>query len=1285
MSREHKVPDLAPGDVVGRYRLVQMLGEGAMGRVWQADGPSGPVAVKLLTKRDSTVRARFDLEAKALLKLRHPNIVRAVDYGHAPDGTPFIAMEFLDGESVEERLGRDGKMPIREALAMAHDAARGLGAAHQMGIVHRDVKPGNLFMCRDGTTKVLDFGIALWEPHEGLKPLAKSRLTQPGSVLGTPSYMAPEQAKGERDEDPRTDVWGLCAVVYDAISGRPPFDANGNNLAEIVRILTEPPDPLPNDVPSGVADLIYRGLQRAREDRFASMQDFAAALAEPLGDRVSHEIIDEPSFVGGALADEVRMVSAVLFEGVKRIRASDFEELARRHGGVGSLLRQGYAVAVFGAESRSGDEAAQATRMALEARKLRVRRIGIGTGKAVRRVDKRGLVTGQAIAAAQLAITSVTASKHMTLKAGATLSDDLRPPVGACPETQERIRDGFIVHGGRVLDEEVSPHSRRPRHIGGAAVPFVGRDDELDELLEMVDEAAEERASAAVLVSGPPGIGKSRLRYELLTRLRADGVRVLKARGDVAHSQGSLGIVRELVRGQLDTAAVRDRSSGIRLVQDMVGDAGDESTAPFIGELLGYPFAENEYLAAARSDPQLMVDRIRRAVADLLRAWGASDPVVITVEDGQRADTASLEWLEWMVDELVDVPLVLMVFVRPAFFVGEHPLLLAPVLELGELDDGAVASIVSYVLGRPEKAVVERAAGNPYFAEELALALLGGAQLDALPATVEGAVQARLDKLASDEKDLLKRASVLGQRFWQEGLEALGEPRAPALLTGLALLGLVAKQPDSRLAGCHEWQFKQAIVQEVCHGMLTLEQRQSLHLSAAHWLSSWPDVEPHEVAAHFEVAGERNHAGLWWIRAITQAHGRGDAHNVVRFEGRMRGVAAELPASDRFAIQLLLIESLHWLGERERLGLELDRARALADEEGPAIGDGARAKMWRWHAQHMQQTGHVGAGLVAANQAVKLADAAAIDVLRARCRGTLAALQAIRGDLNAASAMAEEAVSIVAGIGGPLDRAHAAHARGFVFAQCGHHFNALVHFRSSRNICVELGAVHEGALDDVAMGRSLCFCGDYASAYMLLARAESTGEQLALETVVGWAKHHLGVAKFGSGDAASALEDEDAAFEIGRRTGDALLAVSALQARSLMRSHRGRHQSALDDANRALALTGNTAHSADAISHCARAVALVGLERFGDAVDACDAAFDARSTTGMAEYQGDLFVAHHTSLSRLGRKDEARASLLAARRYIEAALAEIGDDSLRRAFTQNVSAHRRLLPLIEAT
>ncbi|HZO13764.1 MAG TPA: protein kinase, partial [Polyangiaceae bacterium] len=641
------------GARIGRFRLVAPIDEGAMGRVWRADGPTEPVAIKELNLNDPGMVERFEREALALLKLRHPNVVRAIDYGHADDGTPFMAMELLEGESLEDRLLRLGRLEIDDAVRIVYDAALGLGAAHAIGLVHRDVKPGNLFVTEEGEVKVLDFGIAFWTAADGRA--APSRLTAPGIVLGTPSYMAPEQAKGARDEDVTTDVWGLGAVLYHAICGREPFGADGNYLAELTRILTQPPDPLPDRVPLNIASAIMKALSKPRAQRFASMTELAQALrADAPMPPPRTSSVD----VMGSLSEEVRLVSAVLVEGLAAEHNRAFVESVKRHGGIGSPMLGERAVAVFGGDEWLGDEAERAVKVALDV-KAYTTRIAIGTGKAIRRIDARGAVTGQAISAAQQALSADEPTVD-TIRPGARETPSCT--VVVCAETARRVQGGFSLVGSRVVGVLPGGRALRPREVGGREIPFVGRDAALDELIGVVSEVDESGKSAAVVIVGPPGIGKSRLRFELLRWVAEEELpaRQLEARGELSRGRSSLDVLRELLRSHAALSDGTSTEEARARIEALVASAGLDAP-DFIGELLGVPFPANPHLEAARADPRLMHDRIHKAMIDLFAGWTERGLVLVSIEDAQWADEASLAFLDTLLVELRDRPFVLVV------------------------------------------------------------------------------------------------------------------------------------------------------------------------------------------------------------------------------------------------------------------------------------------------------------------------------------------------------------------------------------------------------------------------------------------------------------------------------------------------------------------------------------------------------------------------------------------------------------------------------------------------
>ena len=275
---------LSPGDRLGPYEVVSALGAGGMGEVYRArDTRLGrEIALKALPEgvaSDPGRLKRFEREARATAALSHANVITVFDVG-SEDGRAFVVTEILDGTTLGARLRR-GPLPVREALSLAAQAARGLAAAHAKGIVHRDVKPENLFLTTSGTLKVLDFGLA--SLHSGdpthSAETTDSNPTGPGSVLGTVSYMSPEQAKG-LSIDPRSDLFSLGVVLHEMLSGRHPFKRTSSAETVSAILRDEPPDlaTLERSVPGAVEQLVSRCLEKRPEDRFQTASDLALAL-----------------------------------------------------------------------------------------------------------------------------------------------------------------------------------------------------------------------------------------------------------------------------------------------------------------------------------------------------------------------------------------------------------------------------------------------------------------------------------------------------------------------------------------------------------------------------------------------------------------------------------------------------------------------------------------------------------------------------------------------------------------------------------------------------------------------------------------------------------------------------------------------------------------------------------------------------------------------------------------------------------------------------------------------
>ncbi|BBH68701.1 hypothetical protein ACTI_53860 [Actinoplanes sp. OR16] len=267
--------DLRPGARLGdRYNLRQRLGAGGMGEVWLAvdDVLRRTVAVKAMlpeVARDPDFARRFASEATAMARLNHPAVASIHDYGTS-HGVAYLVMEFVDGESLSQRLAREGRLTPEATMRLVADTATGLQAVHDQGLVHRDIKPANLLLRRDGTVVITDFGIAR---HEDA-----SLLTASGAILGTPSYLSPEQVRGE-PAGPASDIYALGLVAYECLAGERPFTGD-NPYAVALQRLQSSPRTIKVTLPAPVRDVVARALATDPRDRWPSAAALSAAAIQ---------------------------------------------------------------------------------------------------------------------------------------------------------------------------------------------------------------------------------------------------------------------------------------------------------------------------------------------------------------------------------------------------------------------------------------------------------------------------------------------------------------------------------------------------------------------------------------------------------------------------------------------------------------------------------------------------------------------------------------------------------------------------------------------------------------------------------------------------------------------------------------------------------------------------------------------------------------------------------------------------------------------------------------------
>jgi eukaryotic-like serine/threonine-protein kinase len=286
---------------IGRYEIVERVGRGGMGVLYRGIDPvlDREVAIKLMidfADDNDQLRPRFQREARAIAKLQHRNIVTVFEFAE-DEGTPYIVMEFLRGACLATRATAPPPLSIDEKIDIVAQLCAGLGYAHEQGIVHRDVKPANIFLLPDGSVKLLDFGIA---------KLASSNLTRQGEVLGSPAYMSPEQIMGLEAVDGRSDVFSAGVVLYELLAGRRPFDGDTTPTIVMKILNAEPPalDTIDPSIPPQLASIVTRALHKDPAQRFQTAAELARELQAVKSVRIAPTIVGDPPIGPKTLAGD---------------------------------------------------------------------------------------------------------------------------------------------------------------------------------------------------------------------------------------------------------------------------------------------------------------------------------------------------------------------------------------------------------------------------------------------------------------------------------------------------------------------------------------------------------------------------------------------------------------------------------------------------------------------------------------------------------------------------------------------------------------------------------------------------------------------------------------------------------------------------------------------------------------------------------------------------------------------------------------------------------------------
>lgn len=896
--------ELSPGSLVAeRFEVERLAGSGGMGAVYRAIDrrTQQPVAVKVLF--DGADHARFHREALLLAELQHPGIVGYVSHGHMDSGSPYLAMQWLAGQDLAERLRRGG-LSLQETLVLTRRVAEALSVAHQRGVVHRDIKPSNLFLVDGDPAKVvlLDFGIA----RRGFGGRSAA-MTRTGAIVGTPEYMAPEQARGLSQLSLAADVFSLGCVFHECLTGTPPFVA-AHVAAVLAKILFEDAPPLRSvrpELPTPLEDVLRRMLHKDPTLRFADGGAvLAALLALPDLPTLQGPVFERGAVSPSIRADEQQLVSVLLVsdahevsslatmaqadDAVQKVRLESLRSLLTPSGMILERLADGSLLGTLhqlgaGAATDLAGRAARAALLIHDRWGEAV--IAIATGKGMLAGD---VPVGEAVERAAVLL------RQRTTGGGphAVLLDELTAGLLDTRFEVERLQPhAFALVGERLSIDD-------SRKLLGKPTPCVGREQELLALSAVLHTCIEESTPRVALVVAAAGVGKSRLRHEFLRRISAGTapVSVLFGRGDAMNPGAPYGLCAAVLRGlcgRLDgTNAEQAWTRLYALSTSYVGDKEAPRVTAFLAELSGLEPSVDKYppLHAARLDGRLFFEQSSVAMSDFLRGACAVQPVLLVLEDLQWGDSQSIELTEVALRALPDSPLMVLCLARPEFEsrlpkLGKDRGLQE--IYLGGLGKRASERLVQNILGAkvPSQSVqriVEQAAGNALYLEELIRSFAEG-KTEQLPDTVLAMLQARIGRLSSEQRRVLRVASIFGDNFFRGGVQSLlghGSPtdhtdHIDQVLRELSDAEIIERHRDSRHPGEVEYGIRHALLREAAYSLLTDEDRQLGHRLCAEYLLRLGETDHAVLARHFELGGDPDRAIRHYLDAASECWKRG--------------------------------------------------------------------------------------------------------------------------------------------------------------------------------------------------------------------------------------------------------------------------------------------------------------------------------------------------------------------------------------------------------------------------
>lgn len=995
-----------------QFEVVREVGRGAAGIVFQATLKGRPVALKLIRadEIDGDAQARFLREGRLLSDLSHPNIVEIIQYGTIGDAevslaghcfephTAFIAMEWLSGSDLQQRQS-ESSLSLPASLRCISQLAVALQAAHARGIVHRDVKPSNIFVLdseQEHDVKLLDFGVA---SEERLAP-GLGGVLGPGGLVGTPDYMAPEQARGDDVLGPGCDVFSMGATLFELVAGRPPH-RSASAIATMARVASTPSQRLSElvlDVPPDLDDLVAEMLALEQDQR-PTAKDVAVRLAAIQADPELPERVGTERQQRSVRSSASRLLTSLLALGVGSVEDCDKEVARIRSAGADAVrLGRDSVVAHFGTARAHGREGQRATEIGKSLADGGAA-VGVSTGRALVEFSRPiGAVVDKASELAREAAP------------GQVLIDEA---------TVELVRAEFefALRPGGAWQVGAPTPPRRKQH---EATPFVGRGTELEQLFNAYGRACGGQPTV-VSVSGPPGIGKSRLAREFLRRADeftldlppmtqpsrhvdsaprgSQAPRIVEASCEAYGQSRALGTAVDALCSlmNLPKGPQRPEVEAALARFNLVHNEGGLLTSLLSNESFGRDV-----------DPLRARDVLYLTMTELMLKTTRSQRCIMVLEDLQWSDPESIAWFDHLLNRGSGRAIFLLVLARPAFWKA-HPEAFRgrefTRLELRPIARRATMEIARAVIGPsadPAKLneVAKQSAGSPLFAEELARVIALGRSAASVP-TIEAAIQVSLDGLEPQARDSLVRMSVFGLVGWDQGLEGLDVDDAAGSIERLLDADMVVEHP-SRFVGMRQLRFKHALVRDVAYASASEALRIELHAKVAAWLAS-VGADAATIAEHYDLGERHALAAGYWERAARRALAANALRDAVKMADRALTFADE--AETGFARATLLDEIFSRLDERAAERAEAIEAMAdhSYDESCEVLTKGARARF-----DHARLAGYdVEHRLLTV---VQRSAELGLREEQARCSATLATRYAYAGELAKAE---EEAADLL--------------------------------------------------------------------------------------------------------------------------------------------------------------------------------------------------------------------------------------------------------------------------------